>query len=105
MVRRPAVMALVILAALPSCGVFDAPDFAGDVIEAAGPEQVLVRFDEDHPDLGLEAYVSLQSLSEDVKAQVDVGDHVQVWITGDTNDSAPPGVFATRLEVDEASDN
>ena len=98
--RLGLVAALLVLAALPACSRFDPPDFAGEVIDFGRPDEVLVRLDEEHPDVGDDAYVWLGALSRETRAEVGVGDHVQVWITGGIDESNPPGDEATRLEVD-----
>lgn len=80
--------------------MFDSPDFKGEVVDSVG-EQVLVRFDEEHGDLGDDAYVWLGDIDGERPQE---GDRVAVWISGGVDDSDPPGVSATRLRIEPASD-
>ena len=79
-----------------ACGLFDGPDFSGEVMQTSGPDEVLVRFDEEHEDLGDDARVWLGGIDGQKPEQ---GDHVSVWISGGVDTSDPPGVEATRIRI------
>ena len=92
---------LVVAVVAPACRLFDTPDFSGEVMDTSGPDEVLVRFDEEHKDLGDDARVWLGDIDGQKPEQ---GDHVSVWISGGVDTSDPPGVSATRLRIETASD-
>lgn len=78
------------------CNGFGGPDIAGRVAEVRG-EEVLVVLDNEHPDIGDDARVSLRTIGE--PPEIDVGDRVRIWLEPGREDSDPPGVSATRVEV------
>ncbi len=98
--KRSLCVVPVVVALVGGCDdAMRGPDIAGRVAritEDAGPE-LLVVLDEEHPDFGDDARVSLGMIEQ--PPAVAVGDHVRVWLAPVMQTSDPPGVSATRIDV------
>ena len=92
----------VLAAALLVTGfaTFDRPDITGEVVDVSA-DQFLVELDPAHPEYGDDARVLVGGIASDDRPDVSVGDHISAWLTGQTEDSDPPGVEATRVRLED----
>ena len=93
-----AVFALAAALLVSGCAAFDRPDITGEVVEVSA-DQFLVELDPAHPEYGDDARVLVGGIARDDRPEVSVGDHISAWLTGQTEDSDPPGVEATRIRL------
>lgn len=95
---RSAVAFLTMSGILGGCALLDRPDIAGTVLETR-PDEVLLQLDDEHSDIGDDAWVSLRLVPAEDKDAVAVGDGLSAWLEPGIEDSDPPGVSATRIRV------
>ena len=95
-----AVLALAAALLLSGCATFDRADITGEVVEVSA-DHFLVELDPAHPDYGDDARVLVGGIAPEDRPEVSVGDHISAWLTGQTEDSDPPGVEATRIRLED----